>query len=285
MAHGSSFIHGMSSGGKTEGLFEELKDIQRQEGYLSAQKLAEVAKRRSMHVAEVHAVASYYPHFNLKPPPTISVGVCTDMTCRLRGGIELQQALEQRFRGRPEKEFSLRPMSCPGRCDHAPAISINGVYREDASAANAIPMIEQALVEKAAPQPLPESREKAVNLVSDPYEGAKSYAVLKRLLREQSQSDALTGVIEILKAAGLRGMGGAGFPAATKWSLARVSRSDTKYVICNADESEPGTIKDRFILTHGPHLVIEAMIIAGLVIGAKTGIIYLRHEYAAQNRL
>src|SRR2546430_3759434 len=80
-------------------------------------------------------------------------------------------------------------------------------------------------------------------------------------------------------------MGGAGFPTSMKWDLVRKQPNPVKYVVCNADESEPGTIKDRFIMTNLPHLLIEGMIIAGLVTGAKRGILYIRHEYHLQEEI
>ena len=93
------------------------------------------------------------------------------------------------------------------------------------------------------------------------------------------------GVLAQLKAGGLSGLGGAGFPTGVKWEAVRKAAGPEKYVVCNADESEPGTIKDRFIMEHLPHLVIEGMIIAGLVTGAQRGIFYIRHEYEAQEKI
>jgi formate dehydrogenase beta subunit len=93
------------------------------------------------------------------------------------------------------------------------------------------------------------------------------------------------GVLAVLKQAELRGMGGAGFPTSMKWDLVRKQAEPVKYIVCNADESEPGTIKDRFILSHLPHLVAEGMMIAGLVTGAKKGILYIRHEYPLQEEI
>ena len=88
-----------------------------------------------------------------------------------------------------------------------------------------------------------------------------------------------------MKASGLSGLGGAGFPTGIKWEAVRKEPGPEKYVVCNADESEPGTIKDRFIMQNLPHLVIEGMIIAGLVTGAQKGILYIRHEYEAQEHI
>ena len=93
------------------------------------------------------------------------------------------------------------------------------------------------------------------------------------------------GTLEILKASGLRGLGGAGFPTESKWQMVRQAQSAEKFVVCNADESEPGTFKDRFILSNIPHLVLEGMILAGLLTGAQKGILYIRHEYEEQEKI
>jgi NADH:ubiquinone oxidoreductase subunit F (NADH-binding) len=119
------------------------------------------------------------------------------------------------------------------------------------------------------------------DLASDPYKGEAHYGALRRLVETRD----FEGVIATLKASGLAGMGGAGFPTGVKWEAVRKAPGAEKYVICNADESEPGTIKDRFIMEYTPHLVIEGMIIAGLVTGAREGIFYIRHEYEPQERI
>lgn len=97
-----------------------------------------------------------------------------------------------------------------------------------------------------------------------------------------SNTGATTTLIAALKDSGLRGMGGAGFPTGMKWDLVRKEPASPKYVVCNADESEPGTFKDRVILAELPHLVIEGMAIAAAVVGAGEGIVFIRHEYAAE---
>ncbi len=104
-------------------------------------------------------------------------------------------------------------------------------------------------------------------------------------LRKLAGTRDFDGVIALLKSAGLSGLGGAGFPTGVKWEAVRKTPATEKYVVCNADESEPGTIKDRFILGHLTHLVIEGMIVAGLVTGARKGILYIRHEYEPQEHL
>jgi NADH:ubiquinone oxidoreductase subunit F (NADH-binding) len=112
-------------------------------------------------------------------------------------------------------------------------------------------------------------------VASDPYKGSGEYTVVRRLVETRD----FLGIIAALKAAGLRGMGGAGFPTSSKWEIVRNAHVTPKWVVCNADESEPGTIKDRGIMENVPYLVIEGMITAGLVAGAHKGILYIRHEY------
>jgi NADH:ubiquinone oxidoreductase subunit F (NADH-binding) len=112
----------------------------------------------------------------------------------------------------------------------------------------------------------------------DPYRGAPTYAALRQFL----QSGDVPALLETLKQSGLRGMGGAGFPTGVKWELVRNTTSEMKYVICNADESEPGTAKDRFILQTLPDLILEGMALAALVVGAQKAIVYIRHEYARE---
>ena len=125
--------------------------------------------------------------------------------------------------------------------------------------------------------PLPGSplRDSKQQLATDPYAGTGEYQAVRRLLETHDYA----GVIATLKASALRGLGGAGFPTGLKWEIVRNAPGEQKYIVCNADESEPGTIKDRFIMQHLPYLVIEGMILAGLVTGAKKGYLYIRHEY------
>src|SRR4029077_10971225 len=123
--------------------------------------------------------------------------------------------------------------------------------------------------------------EKTNGLASDPYRDSEHYGALRRIVGTRDWD----GVIAQLKASGLSGLGGAGFPTGVKWEAVRKAPGPEKYVVCNADESEPGTIKDRFILQNLPNLVIEGMILAGLVTGAQKGILYIRHEYQTPEKI
>ncbi len=258
-------------------MFEELRSIQAEYGYLPAEQLSAVALRLNLPVSQIHAVASFYPHFHLSPPPPADVRVCCDMTCHLYGADQNRADLAAEFHNDPG--VSVRSVSCLGRCDSAPAISVNDHIYCPADRASAAAFVRDALAGRLqAPPPPPASTRE---LVCDPYAGTGKYEILRQLV----QTRDFTGIIATLKAGGLRGMGGAGFPTGAKWEIVRNAPGTTKYIVCNADESEPGTIKDRFIMENLPYMLIEGMIVAGLVTGAKQGILYIRHEYEHQKEV
>jgi NADH:ubiquinone oxidoreductase subunit F (NADH-binding)/NADH:ubiquinone oxidoreductase subunit E len=260
-------------------IFEELKAVQRQFGYLPADQLQALSKRIDVPLYQLHGVASFYPHFHLSPPAQAEVRVCGDMSCHLRGADELQSGLERRFHAESRRKVTIRHTSCLGRCDRAPAVSINDQIFTDVTNDDAEEMIRGVLAGQSLPE---ESAPTAVaQCASDPYAPGGRYGALRRLAASRDAE----GILAALKSAELRGLGGAGFPTEAKWRLVRNEPETEKYIVCNADESEPGTIKDRFILSHLAHLVVEGMIIAGLVTGARKGIIYIRHEYGAQEKI
>ena len=201
------------------------------------------------------------------------------MSCHLNGACELRAELGQRFAKYGPSDVTIRDVSCLGRCDQAPAISINDEILTNVNAASAEAITRRAILGQEVAEAHPESAR--VKCACDPYGESEKYGVLRKLAGTKDWD----GVLAELKASELRGMGGAGFPTSMKWDLVRKQPGAEKYIVCNADESEPGTIKDRFIMTHLPHLVIEGMIVAGLVTGAKRGILYIRHEYHLQEEI
>src|SRR5206468_5750069 len=192
------------------------------------------------------------------------VRVCSDMSCHLNGGTRLLQGLEARFARAAsdpgERAVNVRHVSCLGRCDAAPAIVVNDTIFDGVTAADADKLIADALEGRATPPAHSSDRVAVKNVAIDPYEpGAPGenlrYGVVKQLVASGDRD----GVIATLKTSALRGLGGAGFPTGIKWETVRNAPATQKYVVCNADESEPGTIKDRYIMRHAPHLVIEGM--------------------------
>ncbi|MGH9866190.1 MAG: NADH-ubiquinone oxidoreductase-F iron-sulfur binding region domain-containing protein, partial [Candidatus Acidiferrales bacterium] len=207
------------------------------------------------------------------------VRVCCDMACHLRGADDLRAGIERRYQSAAPADFSLQEVSCLGQCDGAPAMVVNGHIFAHMSPAAADLLIRNAL----AGEPLPKREHEPAKqeIRSDPYRGSERYGVL----RGYAASRDWSAFIAQLKASGLRGLGGAGFPTGTKWEIVKAAAGDEKFIVCNADESEPGTFKDRFILENLPHLVVEGMILAGLFTGARKGILYIRHEYELPKKI
>jgi NADH:ubiquinone oxidoreductase subunit F (NADH-binding)/NADH:ubiquinone oxidoreductase subunit E len=264
-------------------IFDDLRGIQLRHGFLPKAELEGLSRRNQIPLYQIHSVASFYPHFHLVPPAKAEIRVCADMSCRLNGACELRADLERRFAGSHAEDVQVRDVSCLGRCDRAPAVSINNHIFTGMTAAQAEQIGRSAIRGDEIHEPDPQQARAVCK--ADPYDdGAMAnerYGVVRKLVQSRAWDDVLAQ----LKAAELRGMGGAGFPTSMKWDLVRKQPDPVKYIVCNADESEPGTIKDRFIMTHLPHLLIEGMIIAGLVTGAKRGILYIRHEYHLQEEI
>jgi NADH:ubiquinone oxidoreductase subunit F (NADH-binding)/NADH:ubiquinone oxidoreductase subunit E len=260
-------------------IFDDLRAIQLRYGFLPKAELEGLSQRTQTPLYQIHSVASFYPHFHLVPPAKAEIRVCADMSCHLNGACELRADLERRFANSRLDDVQIRDVSCLGRCDHAPAISINDHIFTNVTAEHAEQLARRAVRGEDIHEPHP--AQARVECKADPYGDAEKYGVVRKL----AQSRAFDEVLAQLKASELRGMGGAGFPTSMKWDLVRKEPDPVKYVVCNADESEPGTIKDRFIMTHLPHLLVEGMLIAGIVTGAKRGILYIRHEYHLQEEI
>ena len=260
-------------------IFDDLRAIQDQYGYLPVEQMLALSRRTDIPLPHIHGVADFFPHFHLSPPPRVRVNVCSDMSCHLRGADELRRELQRRFQGTADQDVSVREVSCLGQCDGAPAVAINDRSFRNVSAGQAEALVLGALGGRELPSMQLEPRK--TGLQADPYRDSQPYGALRRLVETKDWDGALAQ----LKASGLAGLGGAGFPTGTKWEAVRKAPETEKYVVCNADESEPGTIKDRFILQHLPHLVVEGMIVAGLVTGARRGILYIRHEYEPQEHV
>ena len=255
-------------------LLRELSRLQHEQGYLPNETLRELSRLRGVPLYRLEGLVSFYPAFRRTPPPKHIVRVCRDVCCAMaRGG---RQETE-RFAN--ERDVEICEVSCLGRCDSAPAASINDA-----------PIAPQTLSEVTSLSAALDRSREVVGAAEpvrrwrcDPYQNAADhYGTVRSLI--QAGADLRATCIERLQASRLCGMGGAGFPTARKWALVAQEAADTKYVICNADESEPGTFKDRVILAELPHLVIEGMVLAGLTIGAAEGIIYLRHEYGPEQQ-
>ena len=251
-------------------LIPALNAIQERVGWLPREELVALSREVHRPLYEIEGLVSFYPHFRTDPPVKAELRVCHDLSCWLRGADERIAAVKERYGADPDVEVV--EGSCLGRCDIAPACTVNEApVRLDGRAVGAgnRPGPSCAIVD-GAPARWP----------NDPYAAlGDRYAVLRDVLG--GRRDVAT-IIAALKDTGLRGMGGAGFPTGRKWDLVAAQETRPKYVICNADESEPGTFKDREILATQPHLVLEGMLLGMVAVGAEEGWVFIRHEYGPE---
>ncbi|OZM75517.1 NAD(P)H-dependent oxidoreductase subunit E [Pseudonocardia sp. MH-G8] len=263
-------------------LIPALTAIQDRLGWLPREELEELARETRRPRYEIEGLVSFYPHFRTSPPAPVALHVCHDLPCFLRGGEERLGELRERYGA--DADVELVEVSCLGRCDTAPAVAVN---EQPAPASDADELVAAArLPAPAASATAPAGPGRSEPWPNDPYPAgsgvAQRYATLRALLAGDLDADALVGV---LKDSGLRGMGGAGFPTGQKWGLVLAAQEGTKYAICNADESEPGTFKDRQILADQPHLVLEGLLLGMAVVGAEQGWVFLRHEYGPEEHV
>lgn len=251
-------------------LINELHDLQAEHGWLRREDLEALARRTGRPLYELQGLRSFYPHFRNELPRPFEVRLCRDASCSLRGGAEAVGALQAELGRRTD--VTLRPASCLGRCDSAPAATVNDrpCRMEDVAA-----LVDgrEAPALEAPVQTWP----------TDPYpDPGEHYGVLRRALAGTLSREELFARVE---ESGLRGMGGAGFPTGRKWRLVAAQKATPKYAICNADESEPGTFKDREIMRQLPHLVVEGLLLGMWAVEANEGVVFVRHEYGPEQRV
>jgi NADH:ubiquinone oxidoreductase subunit F (NADH-binding)/NADH:ubiquinone oxidoreductase subunit E len=247
-------------------LIEHLHLIQDRYGNLSAAHLAALAQEMKLALTEVYEVATFYAHFDVvkegeTPPPAVTVRVCDSLSCALAGSEHLLHTLPSRLG--PDVRVVRAP--CMGACDRAPACAVRHVQLMAATAESVAAAVAQGA--HAHPYPTPNDFERYVR------DGG--YSLLKACLAGARTRD---DIIKTISDAGLRGLGGAGFPTGRKWTLVRAEPAPRLFAV-NADEGEPGTFKDRYYLERDPHRFIEGMLIAAWVVEAADVYIYIRDEY------
>jgi len=218
--------------------------------------------------AEIYEVASFYAHFDLvkegeAPPPSLTIRVCDSLSCELAGAEALQKALED---GLDPAEVRVLRAPCMGRCDTAPVLELGHNHIDHATPEK----VQAAIAAGDTHAHIPDYE------AFDAYAAEGGYETLKDL-RAKGDWEAVQAKV---KEAGLRGLGGAGFPSGTKWGFVRANEGP-RYLAVNGDEGEPGTFKDRYYLERTPHVFLEGMLIAAWAVEAETCFIYMRDEYPA----
>ena len=275
-------------------MMDMVRDVQDRFGCVSGQAMELIAKEVSTHRVEVESVVSFYAFLSKELKGKVAIRLCHDVINEQAGGERVARALSDELgvgfgQTTPDGRILLEHTACIGMCDQAPAALIDDVVVTRLTSESARRMARD-LKQHLDPR----------RLVKELGDGNNAHplvhAMVKNNIRregpvvfaELSPGDAIgvaiaippPRVVQDVKAAGLRGRGGAGFPTGTKWEFTRLASGEKKCVLCNADEGEPGTFKDRVILTQQADLMFEGMTIAGYAVEAEVGIVYLRGEYA-----
>ena len=258
------------------GLLPALHAVQSRYGWLPQEVAVEVAKALTVPLADVHGVIEFYSMFYSEPVGKKMIRVCTDPVCALKGADELLDHLCSHHgiepgQTTPDAARTIERSPCLGLCEQAPAALFDDEAETNIS-------LQTGAYDLGRPASLVFG---SLQLLTRNCGGEtttlQSYGEYAALEKAKMMKPA--DVIAEIKSSGLVGRGGAAFPTAIKWEGAANADGDEKYVICNADESEPGTFKDRVLLLDDPHSTIEGMCIAAYVVGASKGYIYLRGEY------
>jgi len=271
-------------GHKPQGLVQILRETQQLTGWLPRELLGQIADALGLTLAHVQGVAGFYRFFHTQPVGTYRVLFSDNITDRMLGSEALLQDLCQRLQIQPNQmradgRVSVATTSCTGLCEQGPAALINHKHVVTRLTPPRIAQMAALIEQQVPPDQWPpvwsqvddSIRLADVKLGHQPAPGQGIAAAIAR---------GPQAMLEDLKRSKLRGRGGAGYATATKWQLCRNAPGHTHYVVCNADEGEPGTFKDRVLLTSYADSVLEGMTIGAYVVGAQRGLIYLRGEYS-----
>ncbi len=282
-------------GHETEGdrtlLLPALHALHAAEGWISEGGLNYICERLTVPPAEAYGVATFYAMFSVQPQPKTVVHVCDDLACRIQGGKELLAELEAQG---ADGDWIWATSPCLGMCEQAPAILAQRAGRPDVALGGATPATVRAAVAPdstvtcagavTAPQAWDPGVRSGLRLLQrvgevdpssiDAYRAVGGYSALRRAIELGPE-----GTIREITDAKLLGRGGAAFPTGVKWKAVAEQSVRPHFVICNADESEPGTFKDRLVMELDPFAVLEALTIAGYATGAERGYLYVRGEY------
>ena len=269
--------------------------VQAHAGGLGPEQVAWIAAKLGVPPIDVHEVVTFYPMLSPAPLGRYQLKLCRTLPCALAGGGSLLDAARKRLgidvgETTPDGRFTLLQFECLADCGNGPTLMVNDEHFHRMTADKLVALIDELeRADRFVPQPLPQPpeahpAEKRLLLARiakpgyrgtlDEYVAEGGYAGLRKALG--LKPDDL--VAEVLNSK-LRGRGGAGFPTGMKWKFVDRKSGKPVYLICNGDESEPGTFKDRVLVHHDPHLLIEGVVIAAFAVGAHTAYIYLRGEF------
>lgn len=271
---------------RPDALLEVLNTAQEAFGYLPEDVLRHVSEGLSVSLSHIYGVATFYSMLTLEPVGEVRCMLCADPACAVAGAGEVLEAacraasLSGPGEVSADGKVSVERVTCLGLCDQAPAALVNGTAQVDLEAGrvkallkgkaarsrlqvSGEPRIMTALIGELEPTDLPAHR------------AAGAFEAFEKALTGMTPEE----VIEQVKLSGLAGRGGAGFPTGQKWEFTRGAAATPRYAVCNFDESEPGTFKDRTLMQGDPFRALEGLLLCGYAIGAQEGFVFVRGEY------
>jgi NADH:ubiquinone oxidoreductase subunit F (NADH-binding)/NADH:ubiquinone oxidoreductase subunit E len=293
--------HGDTTGNPRAILLPLLRTIQQRLGFVPAEIFTEIEARLGIPRHLSYSVASFYDDFRFDRPAEHVIRICDSAACELAGCRDLLSRISGELGFQPGEVtgdgcFRLETVNCLGHCSLCPAVRIDDLVfgrvtvsemswllhnMRNGGETSLAELRERAARHDDFPKAAPGEQRRLLGTQSlsltdmEAWEAAGGFATLRRLVSRVDPAK----LVDVVKKSGLRGLGGAGYPTGKKWELA-TANPPPRVLVCNADESEPGTFKDRFILRHRPLLVLEGMVLTGYAIGADQGILYLRSDYA-----
>ncbi|HLV44981.1 MAG TPA: NAD(P)H-dependent oxidoreductase subunit E, partial [Aggregatilineales bacterium] len=279
-------------GGDRADLLPALHDTQEIYGYLPTPALEAISQTLRVPLADIHGVVEFYTMFYGEPVGKRIIRVCTDPACTVAGAENTLQAACRHAGGIQPGEttadgaYTVERSACLGLCDHAPAVLVDDIAVGNVTAdgtADLLTLKDSNIELRVTGAPRMLTRHIGTfkptdlprHLISGAFKGLEQ--ALTRMTPDQ--------IIGVIKDSKLVGRGGAAFPTGLKWQFTRAAKGSPKYVICNADESEPGTFKDRVLMEGDPFYILEGMAICGYAVGASKGIIFIRGEYPHARRV
>ena len=258
------------------GLLPALHAAQKLYGWVSEEVATEIAKSLRVPLADVHGVIEFYSLFYNEPTAKRVIRVCTDVACALKDADGILQHHCEHHGLKPgqtteDLSLTIEPSPCLGLCEHAPVALVGNEAETNIN-------LKENTYQLGRPPSLVDG---SIRLLTancgngtTPLAQYGNYPAFAKAITMKPEE-----IVNEIKISGLVGRGGAAFPTGIKWEGAAKAEAEQKYVICNADESEPGTFKDRVLLLDDPHRTFEGMLIAGYAIGASKGYLYIRAEY------
>jgi NADH-quinone oxidoreductase subunit F len=268
-------------------LLPVLWDVQTAYGYIGKEAVHDISHTLRVPEADIYGVISFYTLFHSEPTGETIIRVCTDPSCSLRGADAVLDGVCQTvgvYHGETSADgkYTVEHSPCLGLCELAPAALVSKRGVGELSVGNAT--VENLLADDLPDYASAAYSDMGILLDSSDLSNLAAYGDYQAL-RHVLSNVSPDNLIAEIEASGLIGRGGAAFPTGMKWKFTRRSEANPKYVVCNADESEPGTFKDRILMETRPHLLLEGMALAAYAIGAEKGYLFIRGEYPKATKI